>query len=53
MFAISLVLDEVPDLRPEIEQAISEIDGRIKSDYPNVKRVFVEAEARRRPTPRP
>ncbi len=31
----------------EIEATIARLDGRIKAEYPNVKRVFVEAEARR------
>ncbi|WP_455198614.1 cation diffusion facilitator family transporter, partial [Kaarinaea lacus] len=30
----------------ELESAISQLDRRIKMDYPEVKRIFVEAEAR-------
>jgi cation diffusion facilitator family transporter len=33
---------------PEIELATEEIDARIKQEYPEVQRIFVEAEARRR-----
>lgn len=31
----------------ELERTITELDAQIKQDFPNVKRVFIEAEARR------
>ncbi|CAB1063486.1 Cation transport protein [Olavius sp. associated proteobacterium Delta 1] len=31
----------------ELEKAIAELDGEIKQKYPRIKRIFVEAEARR------
>ncbi len=37
----------------ELEKLIAELDTRIKQAFPEVKRVFVEAEARRRPTATP
>ena len=36
----------------EIEETVAHMDHRIKTRFPNVKRVFVEAEARRGWTPR-
>jgi divalent metal cation (Fe/Co/Zn/Cd) transporter len=35
-----------PITAPEIEEAVSEIDGMIKGAFPAVRRVFIEAEAR-------
>lgn len=44
-FADDLVADE-------IEAAVEKLDAEIKAAYPDVKRVFIEAEARRRRRPR-
>ena len=37
--------DDLPAV--ELEQAIARFDAQIKQDFPNVKRIFIEAEARR------
>jgi cation diffusion facilitator family transporter len=36
-----------PATADEVEQTVAQLDRQIKSSFPNVKRVFVEAEARR------
>ena len=45
---LNLSLDFVDDVSAgEVEEAISKLDGHIKQAYPKIKRIFVEAEARR------
>ena len=44
---VNIAVDFIDDASAqEIEQTIAALDRRIKETYPNVKRVFVEAEAR-------
>lgn len=48
---VNLSIDFADDITSqELEVTISSIDQDIKTAYPNVKRVFVEAEARRKPS---
>ena len=49
---VNLSVDFVDETTaPELEQTINRLDRGIKEAYPEVKRVFVEAEARRKPKP--
>ena len=51
---VNLSVDFVdPSSADEVENAVADLDGRIKSRFPNVKRVFIEAEARRLPRAAP
>jgi divalent metal cation (Fe/Co/Zn/Cd) transporter len=46
---VNLSLDFADDISSnEVEAKVTMIDQQIKADFPNVKRIFVEAEARRR-----
>ena len=48
---LNISVDFVDDVSAgEVEKAISKLDGHIKQVYPRIKRVFVEAEARRAQT---
>ena len=45
---VNISVDFSDDIRAgEIEETVARMDHEIKTDFPNVKRVFVEAEARR------
>jgi cation diffusion facilitator family transporter len=45
---LNLSVDFADDVSAgEVEEAISKLDGHIKQAYPKIKRIFVEAEARR------
>jgi divalent metal cation (Fe/Co/Zn/Cd) transporter len=39
-------------LAEDVEEAVSNIDQQLKKRFPNIKRVFIEAESRRGRTPR-
>ena len=50
---VNISVDFADDLRTgEMEDAVAHMDHQIKANFPNVKRVFVEAEARRGWRPR-
>jgi len=50
---VNISVDFVDDIRAEdVEDAVSHIDQQLKKSFPNVKRVFIEAESRHGRTPR-
>jgi divalent metal cation (Fe/Co/Zn/Cd) transporter len=50
---VNISVDFADNIRTDdVEEAVAHIDHQIKTTFPNVKRIFIEAEARRGWRPR-